>query len=117
VKPNKVVKLELETTKALKADLEARRARWFIRGPLPLPWIAGAAKLPGKAMHVGLLLWFRCGCEKCRTVRLTRGHRELFGLGRHSVYRALKALEGAGLVQVQRHRGRCPVVTILETHD
>jgi DNA-binding MarR family transcriptional regulator len=36
------------------------------------------------------------------------------GLERQSVYRALSRLERASLIKVDRGRGRCPIVTILE---
>jgi hypothetical protein len=35
-----------------------------------------------------------------------------FGVGRFAAYRGLAALERAKLVHVERHRGRCPLVTI-----
>lgn len=71
-----------------------------------------AAVLPGKTLHVSVLLWFRAGCERNVTVRLTQSHCNLLGLSRHAVYRALKSLEEADLVSVSRYRGRCPIVTI-----
>ena len=77
-----------------------------------MSWLTRAARLPGKALHVGLLLWFRVGCERSNVVRLTRGHADFFALDRHTVYRGLAALERAGLVNVDRRRGRCPVVTV-----
>ena len=36
------------------------------------------------------------------------------GLSRYAAYRALKTLEGRGLVSVDRHRGRKPLVTVIE---
>ena len=109
------VKVELVSTRSVKAARHAQRSTLFVRGPIPMSWLTRAARLPGKALHVGLLLWFRVGCEKSVTVRLTRSHCNLFGLTRHVVYRALKRLEEAGLVEVSRHRGRCPIVTINRT--
>ena len=85
----------------------------FIKGPIDMRWLGRAAKLPGHSLHVGLLLWFRMGCESSHTVRLTPTHLKKFGVRRHTGYRALKALEKAGLVRVERHRGRAPVVTVV----
>ena len=110
------VKVELVSTQSIKAARNAQRSTLFIRGPLPMSWLARAARLPGKALHVGLLLWFRVGCERSNVVRLTRRHGDLFVLDRHTAYRGLRALERAGLVNVARHRGRCPVMTV-ETVD
>jgi hypothetical protein len=84
----------------------------FLRGPVPLAWLRCAAELPGKALAVGLMLWFLRGCRKRRTVRLTRRTLQRFGVGRKPGYRGLKNLEAAGLVRVRRRVGRSPVVTI-----
>ncbi len=106
------VKVELVSTRSVRAARNMQRSSLFILGPLPMSWFAKAAHLPGKALQVGLLLWFRKGCERSNVVRLTRGHADLFALDRHAVYRGLGALERAGLVNVDRRRGRCPVVTV-----
>ena len=52
-----------------------------------------------------------------RTVRFNYHQFHDMGLDRHAAYRALNALEGAGLIAVQRHRGRCPIVTILDGNN
>ena len=97
----------------VKRKPRQRRAGWFVKGPLPGEWIGLAARLPGKALHVGLALWFLSGRSKQTTVRLTGESLRRFGVHRHSGKRGLSALESAGLVRVRRHRGRCPVVDIL----
>ncbi len=108
----KEVEVELASTRSVKAARNKQRSTLFVRGPLPMTWLSQAAQLPGKALHVGLLLWFRVGCERSNVVRLTRRHGDLFVLDRHAAYRGLGALERAGLVSVERCRGRCPVVTV-----
>jgi len=35
--------------------------RYFIKGPLPLPWLHRAAALPGKALHIAVGLWYMRG--------------------------------------------------------
>jgi hypothetical protein len=41
-----------------------------------------------------------------------------FGVSRQATYRGLAAIEAAGLATVDRHVGRCPLVTILDvTND
>ena len=91
----------------------ARAKGLFLCGPIPLDWLGRAAAVPGRALHVGLAIWFRVGCEKSDTVRLTRKNLDRFKVGRHAGYRGLLALEKAGLVKVVRHPGRCPVVTLI----
>jgi hypothetical protein len=91
-----------------------RAGQWFILGPLPGDWIGRAAKLPGKALAVALALWFAAGLAKSRTIKLTAASLDRFVVNRYSAYRGLGALERAGLVTVERHAGRCPMVTLLD---
>jgi hypothetical protein len=85
----------------------------FLAGPVPLRWLRRAAALPGKALAVGLALWFLRGCRKQWTVRLTRKTLERFGVKRKPGYLGLRKLETAGLVRVRRHPGRSPMVTLV----
>jgi hypothetical protein len=87
---------------------------WFVKGPIPGEWLHRAAELPGHALHVGLAVWYLAGLEKCRQVKLTWRMFARFGTSPDSGRRGLAALERAGLVAVERHAGRCPVVTIRE---
>ncbi|HKC93819.1 MAG TPA: hypothetical protein VKB81_07335 [Nitrospira sp.] len=86
----------------------------FIKGPLPLDWMAACGRLPGRALHVGLCLWYLHGLRK--EVSVVCSYRVLaeFGVKRHAAYRALKALEQAGLISVIRGPGKSPRVTLLQ---
>jgi hypothetical protein len=86
----------------------------FLRGPIPLVWLHHAIKLPGKALAVGLALWFLCGCREREGVTLTPQTLGQLGVGRKPGYRGLRALEVAGLVQVIRQAGKSPVVRICQ---
>ena len=96
------------------APVPTRRPRRgkFLRGPVPLSWLRRAATLSGKALAVGLALWFLHGVKKRWTVRLTRATLRRLGVGRKPGYAGLEKLEAAGLVRVTRQRGKSPVVTI-----
>lgn len=86
----------------------------FLKGPILLDWLAAAAAQPGKALHVGLGIWFWVGIKRSGQIALSGSWlRNTFGIDRWSFYRALAALEKAGLVSVVRHRGRNPLVTLL----
>ncbi len=107
------------TEKLSEASIERRRrsrkrqAGEFIRGPLPLAWVSHAATLPGKSLAVGMAIWFRTGCRPDRKyVSVCNSTLKRFGVSRTAGYRALRALEQAGLITVERHRGRCPRVTL-----
>jgi hypothetical protein len=94
--------------------LPTRRTRKgkFLAGPVPLRWLGSAAALPGKALAVGLALWFLRGVRRRWAVRLTARVLRRFGVKRKPGYLGLKNLEAAGLVSVVRQVGRSPTVTI-----
>ncbi len=85
----------------------------FLKGPLDWSWLCKAARLPGRALQVGLALLLIAGMKRSRTVRLSRKYPEQLGLDRHAQYRGLKALEKAGLVTVSRKPGSSPQVTVV----
>jgi hypothetical protein len=88
----------------------------FLKGPIPLDWLATAAAQPGKAFHVALGIWFWVGVKKSNRVAFSMlWLKTTFGVDRWSGYRGLAALERAGLVSVIRYRGRKSVVTLLDT--
>ena len=86
----------------------------FLRGPIPWDWLCAVARLPGKALHVGLVLWHVVGLKKSREVKLERRHLHSFGLGRKAVYAGLKAMEEQGLVGLSKKTGGRPTITILK---
>ncbi len=98
---------------ALPAPGARRRQMPFLKGPIPLHWLAVAGGLPGKALQVGVVLWFRAGMERSTTVSAPSKVLAEFGVDRFAKRRALDALAGVGLVAVVHRRGRNPVVTLL----
>lgn len=98
---------------ALCGDLDiAGRQEVHLHGPVPLAWLASASRLPGKSLHVALALWCLSGLMHTQRVQLTNVCSSHFGLDRCSKYRAIRWLEQAGLITVDRHVGRAPIVTI-----
>ena len=88
----------------------------FLRGPVPLAWLARAHAAGGSALAVGLALWFVRGVSGTRApVKVSSSVRRRFELSRDQTGYGLRALEAAGLARyVKKGRGRCPVVEILE---
>src|SRR5262245_30594087 len=80
----------------------------FLKGPIPMSWLERAAQQPGRALHVGIVLWFSAGLTQRWNVRLALSRLSAFGLDRYAASRGLRALEAAGLVSVDRHAGRVP---------
>ena len=101
----------------LKSPQPRKAGGKFLKGPIPLNWLSAAGLLPGKALHVGVALWFLSGVYRTNTVKLSNGVLVLFGVDRHAKYRALNFLENAGLITCKRQAGRSPVVTILPIGD
>jgi hypothetical protein len=48
-----------------------KRGQKFLCGPVPLPWLRWAATLRGKAVAVGIALWFKAGVTKRAEVKAT----------------------------------------------
>ena len=87
----------------------------FLRGPIPMAWLNQAGSLPGKALHVGISIWHWHFIKKgASPIALSVRKLEEIGVKRSSAYRALAALEEAGLISVIRHVGRNPRVTLKE---
>ena len=103
----------LAIPKGKGSEPSKHRPRKFLKGPVPLEWLRAAGVLPGKALHVGVELWYQSGLCRSRMIRFSYKSVQHFGLKRYAAYRGLKWLEGAGLVTVCRASGRCPIVTIL----
>jgi hypothetical protein len=103
---------------ANKSDVDiAGRQEIHLPGPVPLPWLAAAARLPGKSLHVAVALWCLSRLTHTQCVQLTNVCSSHFGLDRCSKYRAIRWLEQAGLITVDRHVGRAPIVTIRTACD
>ena len=101
-----------------KPTRRQRQPKEFLRGPVPIAWLARAGSLRGKALEVALAIWFRVGCGGKRSdVRLSAQTLARFGVGRKAGYRALAVLESAGLISVRRRRGASPLVTVLDVAD
>ncbi len=92
---------------------QKRRQKKFLKGPVPLDWLQSAGRLPGKALHVGVVLQFLFGVSQSPKVTFSSLLAEEFGVKRHAAYRALKALEQRGLIKIRRGRGKSPIVQLI----
>lgn len=85
----------------------------FLKGPIPWDWLSKAGSAPGKALHVGILLWLQSGLTRSLQVSINQSRLLTFGVSRDSARRGLKALEQAQLIKVMRSPGRKPRVEII----
>ncbi len=92
----------------------AKREAQFIKGPLPLGWLAPAAKAGHPlALPVLLALKYKTDILRQPWVKPPAAVLRLFGVDKDARSRAITALERAGLIEVQRRRGRPPLVRLL----
>ncbi|MBM4049423.1 MAG: hypothetical protein FJ279_30375 [Planctomycetes bacterium] len=86
----------------------------YLRGPIPLSWIERAARLPGQALAVGMALWHLAGLRSAQQhLSLSTERLAAFGVSRYAKDRALRNLSTAGLVAVDRKKGRSPRVSLI----
>ena len=71
-------------------------------------------RLPGKALHVALILWQEAGFRRAKTVKLRTSVVDKVGFSRRSARRALKQLEAAGLIETEPKPGQLTTVRIMD---
>jgi hypothetical protein len=91
-----------------------RQGEPFLKGPIPWPWLQRAMLLPGKALHVAILLWKESGIRRNRTVRFNLSALAKIGIHPDTARRGLRALASAQLVTVTHHPGQALEVTLWE---
>jgi Fe2+ or Zn2+ uptake regulation protein len=81
-------------------------------------WLRRAGLLPGKST-LRMAVCIRATCHKYRrdTLPLYPEFLERNGFSRVTAYRALRTLEQAELIEVERHRGRRPFVRLIHCAD
>ena len=92
---------------------KSRQTEPFLRGPVPMRWIAKAYEVArGSGLMLGLSLWWVSGMTKSRTLSVNIRKLEV-GQSLRSKWRALKALEDAGLIRRTPEPGKKSRVELL----
>jgi DNA-binding transcriptional ArsR family regulator len=112
--PNQDIK-ETEVETDLVRQSKSRRGQRFLKGPIPLPDIAIAARLPGQALALFLAVHHQTALTGKPVVTLPGRLLADLGISRGAKSRGLKVLEKAGLVTVARSRGRAARVQLRTT--
>ena len=112
--PNQDIK-ETEVETGLVRQSKIRRGQRFLKGPLPLPDIAIAARLPAQALALFLAVHHQTALTGKPSVTLPARLLADLGISRGAKSRALQALEKAGLVTVARSRGRAARIQLRTT--
>ncbi len=89
----------------------ARQARHYIP-TLPIAVFRQICHL-GQAGYIFMLIWMRSKIEKRQTVAVTTSLLLLYGYSRKTKAAALRTLEDAGLIRVERKVGKNPLATLL----
>jgi hypothetical protein len=90
----------------------------FIKGPIPLRWLARASAAGGSALEVGLEIWFWAGLKRSNRIAISLSRLRVSPtLSRSAASRGLQKLESAGLVRAQRLPGRKPIVELLKIRE
>lgn len=100
------------TKTTARAEGGQRRTARFLRGPVPLAWLFAASRAGGRALAVGLGIWWLVGVRRQDTVKINLSRFGDWGLSRSAASRGLALLETAGLVSVERSPGRAAFVTV-----
>src|SRR5688572_10076790 len=90
-----------------------RQGKKFLRGPIPWDWIQHAMRLSPQCWIVGTHLWFQAGCKRTRTVLFCQTWGEPLGISFYTMRRAIRRMERAGLISIERRPGHGLTVTIL----
>ena len=107
--PDALVPVQKVTGKRSQASLPA-----FVKGPLYLNWLSAIAETGSPpAIWVALALKVQGDRRREEWVSPPSGILAKFGVKRSSLSRAFQALEVAGVIEVQRRKGRPPLVRLL----
>jgi hypothetical protein len=101
---DKIKETEVQTRFTRQSRI--RRGERFLKGPIPLPDIAAAARLPGKALALFLLVHHQTALTGKPIITLPSKLLRDLGISRGAKARGLALLENTGLVTVTRSRGR-----------
>ena len=93
----------------------SRQTGPFLRGPVPMSWIAKAYEVAGgSGLMLGLSLWWVSGMTESRTFSVNIRRLEV-GQSLRSKWRALDKLEDAGLIRRTHEPGKKLRVELLDT--
>jgi hypothetical protein len=106
---------ETEVKTGLTQQAKTRRAGRFLKGPIPLPDIAAAARLPGRSLALFLAVHHQIALTGKFAVTVPARLLADLGISRSVKGRCLKLLERAGLITVTRSRGRAARIELKQT--
>ena len=85
----------------------------FIAGPIDVSWVVRARRLGATALLVGLAIWHLRKLRQADTFIVSNIMLQEWEIQADAKTRALRALERAGLIIVERRSKRSPRVTLI----
>ncbi len=79
-----------------------------------MSWLREASKCGSRAEAIAILLWHLAGLNGSAQVKLTPNVLSILNVSTKTRDRTLPKMQSRGLVSVDRQRGRCPIVTLLD---
>ena len=85
----------------------------FIMGPIDIAWVCQARQLGVTALLVGLALWYLKGLRRADAFIVSNLMVAEWGIKPDAKSRALRKLEKAGLISIERRGKRSPLVSLI----
>ena len=101
---NAIIETEIETEVGQRKA--QRMQERFLKGPIPIRYIAQAARLPGQSLSVYIAVHHQTALTRRDQVTLPKHLLAQLGVSRDAKARALKELHKAGLVEIEQQKGR-----------
>ena len=105
-----------EGTKRRWAEHRRRKGGQYISA-IPMSWVGVTFRLHPLSTRAALAVWYQVKRSRSDQAAISTKLLEQFGVNRKAGQRALAELEAAGLITVDRRRGRAPRVTIIEVGE
>lgn len=87
----------------------------FLKGPIPMPPLWTASRIPGKALAMYLAIRHQADITGRSSVRMPASLLREFGIDKDAKSRSLRALESAGLILVRQIRGQSAQVELVNS--
>jgi len=84
----------------------AKKSEPFLKGPIPLTWITKVSMLPGKAFQTALAILWLTDMSGGGPIKLSRQAMQRFSLSADAARDAVKRLEAAKVITVERRAGQ-----------
>lgn len=92
---------------------KARIRKRFIKGPIPVPWMAKAFSLTPSAEKCAVALCYQRGLYRKDEFKIEPARFRELGIDETARRRGLNELERAGLISLQKRASKTPVVKLI----